>query len=113
LCDYDAKISVKDGNYTVVCTVKNAGNTAGKEVLQLYVSAPGNTMDKPAKELKAFAKTRLLQPDESQTVELKITREQLASFDENAKKWIVEPGEYKFLIGASSRDIKQALNLKL
>jgi beta-glucosidase len=109
----DAKISVADGNYTVVCTVRNAGNTAGKEVVQLYVSAPGNTMDKPAKELKAFAKTQNLQPNESQTVELKITREQLASFDENAKRWIVESGEYKVLIGTSSQDIKQTVNLKL
>ncbi|MDR0347949.1 MAG: fibronectin type III-like domain-contianing protein [Tannerella sp.] len=77
------------------------------------MSAPAKTMDKPAKELKAFAKTKLFQPGESQTIELKFTCEQLASFNETAESWVVEPSEYKVQIGTSSREIKQTLNFSL
>lgn len=55
---------------------------AGKDVVQVYVSAPGKDMDKPARELKGFAKTRKLAPGETQTVEIKIPYASLASFNE-------------------------------
>ncbi|MCD8093068.1 MAG: glycoside hydrolase family 3 C-terminal domain-containing protein [Bacteroides sp.] len=97
--------------YTVTVEVKNTGKAAGKEVVQLYVSAPGSdTMDKPEKELKAFAKTKELQPGETATVTLKVNAADLASYDAASSSWVVDGGTYKFLIGASSRDIKAALN---
>ena len=107
----DAKIKQKNDIYDVTITVKNTGNCEGKEVVELYVSAPDNkAANKPAKELKAFAKTKLLKPGENQTLTLSITAPELASFDEAASAWVVAEGEYQFLIGASSQDIKATLN---
>ena len=96
--------------YTVTVDVKNTGKIAGKEVVQLYVTAPdAKWMNKPEKELKAFAKTDELQPGESTTVLLQVNAPDLASYDESASSWVVTEGDYQFLIGASSRDIKANL----
>jgi len=78
--------------------------------VELYISAPDNkAANKPAKELKAFAKTKQLAPDESETVTMTVKASDLASFDEAASAWVVAAGEYQFLVGASSQDIKAAL----
>ncbi|MBO6031320.1 MAG: glycoside hydrolase family 3 C-terminal domain-containing protein [Prevotella sp.] len=106
----DAKIAQKNDIYDVTVTVKNTGGFEGKEVVELYISAPDNkAANKPAKELKAFAKTKLLKPGESETLTLSITAPELASFDEASSAWVVAEGEYQFLIGASSQDIKATL----
>ena len=106
----DAKIAQKNDIYDVTVTVKNTGNYEGKEVVELYISAPDNkAANKPAKELKAFAKTKQLKPGESETLTLSITAPELASFDEAASAWVVAEGEYQFLVGASSQDIKAVL----
>ena len=106
----DAKIAQKNDIYDVTVTVKNTGKFEGKEVVELYISAPDNkAANKPAKELKAFAKTKLLKPGESETLTLSITAPELASFDEAASAWVVAEGEYQFLVGASSQDIKATL----
>ena len=106
----DAKISQKNDIYDVTVTVKNTGGFEGKEVVELYISAPDNkAANKPAKELKAFAKTKLLKPGESETLTLSITAPELASFDEAASAWVVAEGEYQFLVGTSSQDIKATL----
>ena len=94
---------------TVTVDVKNTGNYAGKEVVQLYVTAPKGNLDKPAQELKAFTKTAELQPGETQTVTLVVKNEDLASFDEAQSAWVVDAGTYNFHVGASSRDIKATL----
>ena len=109
--DYgNAAVTAEDGVYTVSVEVKNTGRAAGKEVVQLYVSAPDAAVaDKPEKELKAFAKTKELKPGESAVVTLKVNAADLASYDEAASAWTVTPGTYKFLIGASSRDIRATL----
>jgi beta-glucosidase len=91
---------------TISVEVVNTGNVAGKEVVQLYISAPGVSMNKPGLELKGFAKTKLLMPQERQTVTFEIDSRSLASFDASASSWIAEAGSYTVSIGASSEDIK-------
>ncbi len=106
----DAKIAEKDDAYEVTVTVKNTGNREGKEVVELYISAPDNkAANKPAKELKAYAKTKLLKPGESETLTLTVKAADLASFDEAASAWVVAEGEYQFLVAASVQDIKATL----
>ncbi len=97
----------------VSITVKNTGAVSGKEVAQVYVQAPKGKLEKPAQELKAFAKTRELKPGESQTLTMTIPVRDLASFDEAGSQWLTEAGNYTFHIGASSRDIKATAQLKL
>lgn len=97
----------------VSITVKNTGSVAGKEVAQVYVQAPKGRLEKPVQELKGFAKTRSLQPGESQTLTIIIPVRDLASFDEAGSQWLTEAGTYTFRIGASSRDIKATVSLKL
>ena len=110
--EYDnAKVTAKGDGYEVTVDVKNSGEHDGKEVVQLYVSAPDNkAANKPVKELKAYAKTKLLKPGESETLTMFVKAEDLASFDEEASAWVVAAGEYQFLIGASSKDIKATLS---
>ena len=81
---------------TVTVTVKNTGSVSGKEVAQVYVTAPKGTIEKPAQELKAFAKTRELKPGESQVLTMKIPVRMLASFDEAGSQWLTEAGNYTF-----------------
>ena len=109
--DYsDAKITEKGDAYEISVTVKNTGKLEGKEVVELYISAPDNkAANKPVKELKAYAKTKLLAPDETETVVMTVKAADLASFDEAASAWVVAAGEYQFLVGASSQDIKATL----
>ena len=97
----------------VSITVKNTGSVSGKEVAQVYVQAPEGRLEKPAQELKAFAKTRELKPGESQTLTMTIPVRDLASFDEAGSQWLTEAGTYTFRIGSSSRDIKATAQLKI
>ena len=107
----DAKITEKGDAYEVSVTVKNTGVHEGKEVVELYISAPDNkAANKPAKELKAFAKTKALKAGESETVTMTVKAADLASFDEEASAWVVAEGEYQFLVAASAQDIKATLS---
>ena len=102
-----------NNNITATVTVKNTGKVAGKEVVQLYISAPAKNLDKPSEELKAFAKTKLLQPGESQTLSFDIDAADLSSFDTNRESWIAEAGAYSVKVGASSKNIKQTATFDL
>lgn len=93
-----------EGNIKATLTVINNGKRAGKEVVQIYVSAPGQDMPKPSRELKGFCKTRELQPGESQTIEINIPYESLASFDENKSAWVVEDGDYHIMAARNAAD---------
>ena len=107
------KVKVSGKTATVSVTVKNTGKVAGKEVAQVYVTAPKGSIEKPAQELKAFAKTRELQPGEQQVLTMQIPVRMLASFDEAGSQWLTEAGQYTFKIGASSRDIRCTATAKV
>ena len=105
------RIKEDKDKYVITVTVKNTGKYSGKEVVQLYASAPDRMhANKPEKELKAFMKTKNLRPGESATVVLTVGTSELASFDEQSSSWIVTPGVYQFQIASSSRDIKMVLD---
>ena len=99
-------VKAEGETYTVNVTVTNNGEVAGKEVVELYVTAPQGSLDKPAQELKAFAKTPVIEPGKSAKVTLTVKAEDLASYNEETSSWEVEAGTYTFKVGASSRDIR-------
>lgn len=99
----------KDG-ITASITVKNTGKKAGKEVVELYIAAPNGGLTKPVKELKAFAKTRELKPGESQTLQMKVSAYDLASFNSEKNEWETAGGQYVAFWGASISDIRQQAN---
>ncbi len=110
-----SKPSVKVGKdgITATITVKNTGSVAGKEAVQLYVSAPAGGLQKPACELKAFAKTKELKPGETQTLTLTFDAYTLASFNEGTSAWETAAGAYKAFFGASVADIRATASFKI
>lgn len=92
----------RHGHLTFAATVTNTGSMAGKEVAQLYVHAPQGKLAKPAIELKSFAKTKRLEPGESQKLDFQVPAELLASFDPQQELWLIEEGSYQFYISNSS-----------
>ncbi|HZL10162.1 MAG TPA: glycoside hydrolase family 3 N-terminal domain-containing protein [Prolixibacteraceae bacterium] len=98
---------------TVSVDVKNTGEVAGREVAQVYLGAPAQKLNKPEEELVAFAKTKMLNPGESQTLSFTLKAQDLASFDEKISSWIAEAGKYEVKIGNSSKNITQTGSFSL
>ncbi len=103
-----AGTGAENGRIRVDVRVTNTGNCPGKEVVQLYYSAPWGLLQKPARSLAAFRKTKLLEPGESETVELSFAIADMASFDDLGKiapsAWVLEKGRYALYMGTSVRD---------
>ena len=102
-----------EGELQVRINVRNSGDRQGKEVIQVYISKPDTGIDRPLQELKAFGKTRLLPPGASQSLSFSIPVSDLRYWDEEASRWMLEPGSYQIRVGASSRDIRQTVELDL
>lgn len=98
----------RDGEIKVSLKVRNIGKRAGKQVVQLYFSAPCGLLGKPARQLGAFAKTKELFPDEEQDILLSFSVNDMASYDDLGKiqksAYLLEKGEYCFYVGTSVRD---------
>ena len=106
-------VIIKDDKVSISIIITNTGKSVGKEIVQVYVTAPKGNIDKPAQELKAFAKTRELKPGESETLTMAISKSDLASFNEKQSAWVVDSGIYTFKVGASSRNIKGTITAKI
>ena len=117
--DLEAPTAALDGGDIVVrAAVTNVGGMAGKEVVQVYFGAPQGKLGKPARQLAAFQKTRLLQPGETQRLVLRFPVDRMAAYDDLGKvaksAWVLEAGEYRFYVGTDVRaaqPVAFALNL--
>jgi beta-glucosidase len=107
------KVSSTSDGYKAQVTVRNTGKVAGKEVVELFVTAPEGNLDKPAIELKGFAKTKLLSPGESQVVTIEVTDYDLASYDESKSSFVTDAGTYSFKFCSSSEDVRAAVDCKV
>ena len=94
-------------------TITNTGSVAGKEVVEVYVQAPDGGLEKPARELRAFAKTRLLAPGESQTLMMHVDDYSLASFNESTNSWEAPSGVYEVMFGGNVCDIRRSAPYKM
>ncbi|GAA1974714.1 glycoside hydrolase family 3 C-terminal domain-containing protein [Microbacterium pumilum] len=99
-----------DGDVEVRVPVSNTGDRAGREVVQVYTSLPGGAVQRPERELKAFASVAL-EAGESRDVVLTVRRKDLAYWDIRTDSWVVEGGDYDFDVAASSRDIRSSVSV--
>ena len=96
----------ENGNVTVSVTITNQGKVAGKEIAQIYATAPKTGLPRAARELKGFAKTRTLRPGESETLTITIPKDDLRYYDETTHGWALTKGTYTLHVGASVNDIR-------
>ena len=110
----DAAALVDGDVVTVSVKVTNTGQRAGRNVVELFVAAPNSKkLNKPEKELRNYAKTRLLQPGQSETVTMKVKTSDLASFNEKASAWKTDAGTYSFLICSSANSVEAKATAKV
>jgi len=106
--DFKLSAPVMGESLKATVTITNTGSVAGKEVAELYISAPTNKIDKPNAELKAFAKTNLLAPGASQTISFTLTPADLASFQTASSSWVADAGDYTAKIGTAEQSFATA-----
>ena len=114
--DFDIKLTGFEADWDNICVkvaVKNTGSVSGREVAQVYVTAPEGRLTKPYQELKGFAKTRELAPGEAEELTIEIPTGSLASYDEEKAAFVMEAGDYIFRVGNSSRNTFAGAVLKL
>ena len=111
---YGKPTATLEGNNIVVkTTITNTGKVAGKETAQVYSSAPQSNIARPSKELKGFAKTKLLEPGESETLRITIPKDELNYYDEEKHGWALTAGTYTFQVGANVDDIKGKAEVRI
>jgi len=107
-------VTADEENVTVTAKVTNTGDTySGKEVVQVYFSAPAGALDKPWQELAAYGKTDTLAPGESQTLTMSFRTQDMSSYSEKKAAYIMEAGDYVIRVGSSSRDTVPAAVIEL
>ena len=110
---YDSlKVKSESDAVLISATIKNTGTFSGDEVAQLYYTVNNSAVKRPIKKLIGFERTSL-NVGESKTIEFKVTKNDLQYWDENAKQWSFEKGEYQFMVGASSKDIRLQKSKKI
>jgi beta-glucosidase len=110
----DLEVEEEDGVYTIKVDVKNTGKRAGRNVVELFVAAPNSKkLNKPEKELRNYAKTKLLQPGEEETVTMTVKTSDLASFNEKASAWKTDAGVYTFMICSSANTVEAKATAKV
>lgn len=109
----DVEINRADDKIYIDITITNSGFLPGKEVVQIFTKAPKSKLDKPSRELKAFAKTTELQPSEHQRLRLTINVMDLASFDQNEQAWVMDGGRYHFYISSATKGTQFTETLKI
>jgi beta-glucosidase len=102
----------KDPALAVEFEVTNTGARAGAEVAQIYVSDESASLPRPPKELKGFRKV-FLKPGERQTVTVTLDQSAFAFYDPSQSRWVAEKGDFKIMVGSSSRDIRLEGNFRL
>ena len=105
--------TVANGTIDIKLTISNDGNLAGKEVVQVYVSKPDTNIDRPIKELKAFAKTSIIETGETLEMTFIIPSSELAYWDEDKSTWALEKGTYTVQLASSSRDIRLSTEIEI
>lgn len=109
----DMKVAAVEGGWNVTVTVQNTGKVAGKDVVQIYVKAPKGELDKPERELKAFAKTPVLAAGETAQVTMFVSKESLASFNEASNAWEIDNGTYTFVAAQDAMDDSIKVKVKV
>ena len=100
------------GGLAVECEIQNTGAVAGYEIAQLYIGADTHGVYRPRRELRDFVKV-WLEPSQTRTVVFELGRRGFAYWDKDVHDWIVEDGEYRIEVGASSADLRLSCSLKV
>lgn len=111
--DYaDLSVQTSKNKATVKVKITNSGKREGAEVVQVYVKQDKASVERPEKELKAFTKV-FLKAGESKVVELTLNADSFQYYNEDQKKWILEPGKFTIMVGSSSDHILETQNINL
>jgi len=108
----DSSTMTSDGHVTVSVDITNAGQRAGKEIVQLYIADRKSSLPRPVKELKGFEKI-LLQPGETKTVTFTIDVDDLSFFDPEKHEWVAEPGRFDAIVAAAADDVRGSVSFEL
>lgn len=106
-------IKEKNGGYELKVEVRNTGKVAGKEIVQIYASSPKNPAGQAEKKLIAFAKSKSLNPGESEVLAMTFSQKDLAWYDDSRTAWVLTPGKYNIKCASSSRDIRSSKTIEI